>query len=111
MEAKRLRPDILTKSSIMVGVGETDEEIVHAMGLLREADVDLLTIGQYLAPSPKHLAVDRFVEPEQFSQLDQVARELGFKAVACGPLVRSSYRAGLLYEEAKGGAVTLSHGE
>jgi lipoic acid synthetase len=110
-EAKRLRPDILTKSSIMVGVGETDEEIVHAMGLLREADVDLLTIGQYLAPSPKHLAVDRFVEPEQFSQLDQVARELGFKAVACGPLVRSSYRAGLLYEEAKGGAVTLSHGE
>ena len=110
-EAKRLRPDILTKSSIMVGVGESDDEIEEAMALLREADVDLLTIGQYLAPSPKHLAVDRFVEPEVFSQWDQVARELGFKAVACGPMVRSSYRAGLLFEEAKGGAVTLSHGE
>ena len=110
-EAKRLRPDILTKSSIMVGVGETDEEIVEAMKLLREVGVDLLTIGQYLAPSPRHLPVDRFPEPEVFGMWDQVARELGFKAVACGPLVRSSYRAGLLYEEAKGGPVTLTYGE
>lgn len=110
-EAKRLRPDILTKSSIMVGVGETDEEVVEAMRLLREVDVDLLTIGQYLAPSPRHLAVDRFPEPEIFGEWDYAARELGFKAVACGPLVRSSYRAGLLYEEAKGGPVTLTYGE
>lgn len=110
-EAKRIRPDILTKSSIMVGVGETDEEIIDAMQLLRDADVDLLTIGQYLAPSPKHLPVDRFPEPEMFSLWDQVARELGFKAVACGPLVRSSYRAGLLYEEARGGPVTLTYGD
>ena len=110
-EAKRLRPDILTKSSIMVGVGETDEEVVEAMQLLREVGVDLLTIGQYLAPSPRHLAVDRFPEPEAFSKWDQVARDLGFKAVACGPLVRSSYRAGLLVEEAKGGPVTLTYGE
>ena len=110
-EAKRLRPDILTKSSIMVGVGETDEEVVEAMQLLREVGVDLLTIGQYLAPSPRHLAVDRFPEPEAFSKWDQVARDLGFKAVACGPLVRSSYRAGLLFEEAKGGPVTLTYGE
>ncbi len=110
-EAKRLRPDILTKSSIMVGVGETDEEVVEAMGLLREVGVDLLTIGQYLAPSPRHLPVDRFPEPEVFGEWDQAARELGFKAVACGPLVRSSYRAGLLYEEAKGGPVTLTYGE
>jgi len=110
-EAKRLRPDILTKSSIMVGVGETDEEIVEAMELLREVGVDLLTIGQYLSPSPSHLPVDRFPEPEVFGMWDQVARELGFKAVACGPLVRSSYRAGLLYEEAKGGPVTLTYGE
>ena len=110
-EAKRLRPDILTKSSIMVGVGETDEEVVEAMRLLREVDVDLLTIGQYLAPSPRHLVVDRFPEPEIFAVWDQAARELGFKAVACGPLVRSSYRAGLLYEEAKGGPVTLTYGE
>ncbi|MDP6866275.1 MAG: hypothetical protein QGG62_04985, partial [Candidatus Poseidoniaceae archaeon] len=110
-EAKKIRPDILTKSSIMVGVGETDEEVVEAMRLLREVDVDLLTIGQYLSPSPRHLPVDRFPEPEMFSQWDQIARDLGFKAVACGPLVRSSYRAGLLYEEAKGGPVTLTYGE
>ena len=110
-EAKRLRPDILTKSSIMVGVGETDEEVIEAMRRLREVDVDLLTIGQYLAPSPRHLTVDRFPEPEVFGIWDQAARELGFKAVACGPLVRSSYRAGLLYEEAKGGPVTLTYGE
>jgi len=110
-EAKRLRPDILTKSSIMVGVGETDEEVVGAMRLLRGVDVDLLTIGQYLAPSPRHLSVDRFPEPEIFSEWGRVARELGFKAVACGPLVRSSYRAGLLYEEAKGGPVALTYGE
>ncbi len=101
-EAKQLRPDILTKSSIMVGVGESNEEIVEAMKLLRDVDVDLLTIGQYLSPSPRHLAVDRFPEPEVFSMWDQIARDLGFKAVACGPLVRSSYRAGLLYEEAMG---------
>ena len=110
-EAKRLRPEILTKSSIMVGVGETDDEVVEAMKLLREVGVELLTIGQYLAPSPRHLAVDRFPEPEAFSRWDQVARDLGFKAVACGPLVRSSYRAGLLYEEAQGGPVTLTYGE
>jgi len=110
-EAKRLRPDILTKSSIMVGVGETDEEVIEAMRLLREVDVDLLTIGQYLAPSPRHLAVDRFPEPEVFGRWDLAARDFGFKAVACGPLVRSSYRAGLLYEEAKGGPVTLTYGE
>ncbi|MEE2747059.1 MAG: lipoyl synthase [Candidatus Thermoplasmatota archaeon] len=110
-EAKKIRPDILTKSSIMVGVGETDEEVVEAMRLLRGVDVDLLTIGQYLSPSPRHLPVDRFPEPEMFSQWDQIARDLGFKAVACGPLVRSSYRAGLLYEEAKGGPVTLTYGE
>mgnify|MGYP001336144565 CR=1 FL=1 len=99
-EAKRLRPDILTKSSIMVGVGESNEEILEAMQLLRRVGVDLLTIGQYLSPSPRHLQVDRFPEPEVFIMWDQFARELGFKAVACGPLVRSSYRAGLLYEEA-----------
>lgn len=102
-EAKRLRPDILTKSSIMVGVGETDAEVIRAMARLREAGVDLLTIGQYLAPSPRHLPVDRFPEPAAFARWDQAARDLGFLGVACGPLVRSSYRAGLLYAEARGG--------
>ncbi len=110
-EAKRLRPDILTKSSIMVGVGETDEEILEAMHLLREADVDLLTIGQYLAPSPQHLPIDRFPEPEMFSLWDQEARQMGFKAVASGPLVRSSYRGGLLYEEAKGAENITTYGD
>ncbi len=99
-EAKKLRPDILTKSSLMVGVGETDEEVEEAMKLLRKADVDIITIGQYLQPSWKHLAIDRFPNPEQFSIWDDVARKIGFKAVASGPLVRSSYRAGLLLSEA-----------
>ena len=95
-EAKRLRPDIITKSSIMVGVGETDDEVLEAMKLLREVNVDLLTIGQYLAPSKKHLAVDRFPEPERYDEWAEAAIEMGFSGVACGPLVRSSYKAGLL---------------
>jgi lipoic acid synthetase len=100
-EAKRLRPEILTKSSIMVGVGETDEEVIEAMQLLRGVGVDLLTLGQYLAPSPVHLAIDRFPEPETFAKWDAEAREMGFLAVASGPLVRSSYRAGTLHAEAR----------
>lgn len=109
-EAKKLRPDIMTKSSIMVGIGETDEEVTDTLQQLRNAGVDIITIGQYLAPSWKHLAVDRFPEPEKFANWDEQARELGFKAVASGPLVRSSYRAGLLLAEANGAApaVTLT---
>jgi lipoic acid synthetase len=95
-EAKRLRPDMITKSSIMVGVGETDEEVLEAMQLLRDANVDLLTIGQYLAPSKNHLAVDRFPEPERYDEWAEAAISMGFSGVACGPLVRSSYKAGLL---------------
>ncbi len=102
-EAKRLRPELAIKSSIMVGVGESDKEVVEAMQLLREVGVELITLGQYLQPSWKHLAVDRFPEPKTFAEWDQVAREMGFTAVASGPLVRSSYRAGLLWEEAMGG--------
>ena len=102
-EAKRLRPDLVIKSSIMVGVGETDEEVVEAMHLLSQAGVELITLGQYLQPSWKHLAIDRFPEPSTFAAWDQAARDMGFKAVASGPLVRSSYRAGLLWEEAMGG--------
>jgi len=102
-EAKKLRPDILTKTSLMVGVGEADDEIEEALVMLREADVDIITLGQYLSPSWKHLAVDRFPTPQQFATWDESAREIGFKAVASGPLVRSSYRAGLLLAEANGG--------
>ena len=81
------------------------------MQLLRDADVDLLTIGQYLAPSPRHLPIDRFPEPEVFSKWDQEARDMGFKAVACGPLVRSSYRGGLLYEEAMNKGEIVTYGD
>lgn len=99
-EAKRLRPDILTKSSIMVGLGETDEEITEALQMLRDAKVDLVTIGQYLAPSPKHLAVDRFPEPSRYDEWSLQIEEMGFLGWACGPLVRSSYRAGELLARA-----------
>ena len=99
-EAKRLRPDILTKSSIMVGVGETDEEITEALKLLKEGGVDLVTIGQYLAPSPKHLPVDRFPEPARYDEWSAQIEEMGFSGWACGPLVRSSYKAGELLARA-----------
>ena len=98
-EAKRLRPDIVTKSSLMVGVGETDEEITQALRLLRNANVDLVTIGQYLAPSAKHLDVDRFPEPEMYDVWAQQAMDMGFSGVASGPLVRSSFKAGLLFRK------------
>ena len=74
----------------MVGLGETDEEIEEAMGMIREAGVDMITLGQYLQPSYSHLPVDRFPEPERFADWDRIARDLGFRAVASGPLVRSS---------------------
>ncbi|MDP6906148.1 MAG: lipoyl synthase [Candidatus Thalassarchaeaceae archaeon] len=107
-EAKRLRPDIMIKSSLMVGVGETDEEVEGVMEILHQIGVDILTIGQYLSPSPSHLPVDRFPSPESFAKWDLFARDLGFKGVACGPLVRSSYRAGLLWHEAMGGAPVVT---
>jgi lipoic acid synthetase len=102
--AKELRPDLLSKSSIMIGLGETDEEVMDAMRQLRGADVDMLTLGQYLAPGrpgERYLPVDRFVLPEQFDAWAEDAKRLGFRAVAAGPLVRSSYRAGLLLSEAR----------
>jgi lipoic acid synthetase len=86
-------PHVPTKSGIMVGLGETDEEIVEVMRDLREHDVDMLTIGQYLQPSAHHLPVLRYVEPDVFDRFAQTARELGFAHAACGPLVRSSYHA------------------
>jgi lipoyl synthase len=104
--AKQLRPDIWTKSSVMVGLGESDGEVTDAIRSLHAAGVDMLTLGQYLAPGlpgERFLPVDRFVPPSQFGMWAAEARELGFRAVAAGPLVRSSYRAGLLLEEARTG--------
>lgn len=100
--AKSLRPDLKTKTSIMVGLGETDTEVIEAMKMVRSSEVDMITLGQYLQPGGRHLPVDRFPEPSQFADWDREAREMGFSAVASGPLVRSSYRAGLLWEEAMG---------
>jgi lipoic acid synthetase len=102
--AKQLRPDLWTKSSIMVGLGETDSEVVDAMYALSEAGVELLTLGQYLSPGKpgtRFLPVDRYVHPAQFEAWKHSAHEMGFLGVAAGPLVRSSYRAGLLMEEAE----------
>ena len=109
--AKRLRPDLWTKSSLMVGVGETDDETTDAMRQLRAAGVELLTLGQYLAPgrpSERFLPVDRYVPPQQFEAWKDEALEMGYLAVAAGPLVRSSFRAGKLLEQARAKREPLS---
>jgi lipoyl synthase len=81
------------KSSLMVGVGETDGEVLDALGELREAGVDIVTIGQYLRPTPRHWPVARYVHPEQFAEYERAGHAMGFALIASGPLVRSSYRA------------------
>jgi lipoic acid synthetase len=96
-------PDVLTKSGLMLGIGETLEEVRQVMRDLRAHQVDMLTLGQYLQPSRNHLAVERFVTPDEFEALGAFGRELGFKHVASGPLVRSSYHAD---KQAHGGKVS-----
>jgi lipoic acid synthetase len=91
--AQELRADVPTKSGIMLGLGETPEEVSQALRDLRRAGVSLLTIGQYLRPSPLHLPVARYATPEEFARWEERARALGFQDVASGPLVRSSYHA------------------
>jgi lipoic acid synthetase len=91
--AKRHRPTVLTKSSLMLGLGETDTEIAHCMGDLRAAGVDILTLGQYLRPTVNHLPVERFVTPEEFERYRDWGLARGFRECVSGPLVRSSYRA------------------
>ncbi|WP_019534398.1 lipoyl synthase [Paenibacillus ginsengihumi] len=91
--SKKIRPSIPTKSSIMIGVGETWDEIVQTMDDLRAVDCDILTIGQYLQPSPSHLAVKQYYTPEQFAELKREGMKRGFRHVESGPLVRSSYHA------------------
>lgn len=90
---KARHPHIPTKSGIMVGLGETDEEVLEVMRDLRAHDVDMLTIGQYLQPSGHHIPLTRYVTPEQFSVFEAEAIAMGFKHAACGPMVRSSYHA------------------
>lgn len=91
--AKKMDPMVLTKSGIMVGLGETFDEVVEVMRDLAELKVDILTIGQYLQPSKKHLPVERFYTPDEFDRFKELGMEMGYKWVESGPLVRSSYRA------------------
>ncbi len=95
------QPDLPTKSGLMLGLGETPDEVVAVMGDLRESGVEMLTLGQYLRPSADHLPVAEFVEPAVFGDLSREAYRLGFTAVASAPFVRSSYHAGELADELK----------
>lgn len=97
--AKRHRPDVLTKTSLMLGLGETDEEILATFDDLRAIGVDIVTLGQYLRPTKNHLPVERWVSPEEFERYRQLGLEKGFMEVASGPLVRSSYRADRVFEK------------
>jgi len=92
-EFKKQVPDVPTKSGLMVGLGETDEEILQVMRDLRTHGVDMLTIGQYLQPSPHHLAVERYVHPDMFAVFEREAQAMGFRHAAVGAMVRSSYHA------------------
>ena len=92
-DAKRANPEIFTKSGLMVGLGETFAEVRQVMDDLRAANVDFLTVGQYLQPTSKHHAIDRFLEPEEFQKLEQAARAKGFLGVSATPLTRSSFHA------------------
>ena len=94
---KEINPKIFTKSSIMLGLGETEEEVVQAFKDLRANNVDIVTLGQYLRPSPIHLSIVEYVHPDKFEWYKQKALELGFAFAAAGPFVRSSYRAGELF--------------
>ena len=91
--AKAYAPTIPTKTGIILGMGETTEEVVDVMKDLRERDVDILTLGQYLRPSSEHIPLDRYYTPDEFSELARIGRDLGFRHVEAGPLVRSSYHA------------------
>jgi len=91
--AKQTAPDIPTKSGIILGMGETNEEVVAVLRDLRAVDVDIITLGQYLRPSDAHIALDRYVTPDEFRWLRDVGMDMGFKHVESGPLVRSSYHA------------------
>ena len=91
--AKKIKPNVFTKSGIMVGLGESKFEIIQVMDDLRTAKVDFLTIGQYLQPSPKHYPLQRYYEPHEFIELKNIALSKGFLLVASSPLTRSSYHA------------------
>lgn len=100
-KAKEINPSLVTKSGIMLGFGEQEEDVVKVMKDLREVDCDIMTLGQYLRPSTKQVEVVEYVTPEKFKRYEEIGYSLGFKFVASGPLVRSSYRAEEAYLKAK----------
>ena len=100
-DIKDIQPDIITKSGMMLGLGESAEEVIQAMRDLRNADCDLLTMGQYLRPSPNHHEIRSFIPPGMFSEYESMALEMGFKGAAAAPLVRSSFKADKLYQPAE----------
>ncbi|MCV7362560.1 lipoyl synthase [Mycolicibacterium neworleansense] len=100
LERARSR-DLITKSNLILGMGETSDEVVAALRDLHAAGCQLITITQYLRPTPRHHPIERWVTPDEFAELDGIAREIGFLGVMSGPLVRSSYRAGWLYTQAR----------
>lgn len=104
-KSKELQPTIPTKSSLMIGVGETIEEIIETMDDLRSVDVNIMTIGQYLQPTKKHLNVEKYYHPDEFSQLQEEGMKRGFSHVEAGPLVRSSYHA---HEQANAAKETIA---
>jgi lipoic acid synthetase len=96
---KRRAPEIPTKSGLMLGLGETREELLDVCADLRTVGCEMITLGQYLQPTPAHLPVERFVPPEEFDEIGEQVRNLGFAMVASGPFVRSSYHAGEMAAE------------
>ena len=101
-DSKKFAPGILTKTGFMLGLGETDDEVYALMDDIRATGCDILTISQYLQPTPQHWPLQRYVTPEEFARLKDIAMEKGFKFVASSPLVRSSYRAAEAFEAAEG---------
>jgi len=89
----------VTKTSVMLGVGENEDQVMDALRELRKVDVDVVTFGQYMRPTKRHMKVDRYVEPVEFDRWKQIAEDMGFLYVASGPLVRSSYKAGEYFIE------------
>ena len=95
--AKSVKESLVTKTSMMLGLGESDSQVLDALKELRSVSVDVITFGQYMRPTKKHMKVHEYIHPDKFDYWATVARDLGFKYVASGPLVRSSYKAGELY--------------
>lgn len=103
IQVKEEAPDMPTKSGLMLGLGETREELLDVCADLRSVGCDIITLGQYLQPTPEHLPVDRFVPPEEFDEIGELCRKMGFRMVASGPFVRSSYHAGEMTEHLDSG--------